>query len=103
MSLFPIDFAPLEYQGMSIITAICMAFMVAAGLYINTAIQKRLDYNKMMIEKLEQDLTSIKINVAETNAIIKGLKNSLSEIAKTNQEVLKMLFRQEGRNEDKYS
>ena len=85
------NFIPIEMAGMSVITAICIFFIMAGAVIVYKMIMKKFEIHDLIINRIETDLNTMKVDVAETKVVVQGIKESLSSIAETNMEVMKIL------------
>lgn len=92
MSFVP-DFIPIEMEGMSVITALCLFFIVVGEIILFKQVFCMCHEHDVTIENVKSDLTIMKIDVAETNVSVKGIERSLAEITKSNQRVFEMMVK----------
>ena len=92
MPLLP-DFIPLSNDGMSVITAICLFFLTSGFLFLLKQIIRKTNDHDKIIEGIKMDLTEMKIDIAETSVIVKGIDRSLSEISNANKQITQILLR----------
>jgi hypothetical protein len=71
MSLMP-DFIPIEMEGMSVITALCLFFIVVGEIILFKQVFCMCSEHDKTIENVKSDLIEMKIDVAETNISVKG-------------------------------
>ena len=92
MSLMP-DFIPIEMEGMSVITALCLFFIVIGEIVLFKWVFHMCHEHDITIEKVKADLTEMKVDVAETNVSVKGIEKSLVDITKSSRHVADMLMK----------
>lgn len=92
MSLMP-DFIPIEMEGMSVITALCLFFIVVGEIILFKQVFLMCREHDMTIENVKSDLIEMKIDVAETNISVKGIEKTLVDITKSNRRVAEILMK----------
>ena len=91
--ILPADFMPIEPNGMSVITALVLFFVVVGGLYFirdfktcDTKQEKRLEKHEEIINDLKVDIADIKGDTKELRTGVGKIENSLTDMLKMNQE-----------------
>lgn len=87
MSLLP-DFMPIQNDGMSVITAIVLFFLISGGIYLAREFSKSLNKHDDSINDLKVDIAEMKGDVKETRSGMNRVEKSISEMQKTYQAVL---------------
>ena len=89
------DFMPIENDGMSVITAIVLFFLIVGGLYFIKEFSKsgreqdkNLNEHRGLINELKVDIAEMKGDVKETRSVMKRIETGISEMQKTYQAVL---------------
>ena len=87
MALLP-DFIPIENDGMSVITAIVLFFLITGGVYLAREFAKSLNRHDKSITNLKVDIAEMKGDVKETRSIMTRIESGITEMQKTYQAVL---------------
>lgn len=75
---------PIEITSMSIFTAICFFGVGVVIVYF----YKRLQYHEEKFNIIESSLNDLKIDSAETKAILQGISNQMSDFASFNKMII---------------
>lgn len=82
------DFIPIEVSPMSAFSAI--GFMI--GLYGIKLLHKKWTDQDKRIDSVENNLNSMRIDIAETKVIVQGIQSTMSTLEKTNMQIIKTLI-----------
>lgn len=82
------DFIPIHVSPMSVFSAI--GFMI--GMYGLKLLHDKWTAQDKRIDSVENNLNSMRIDIAETNVIVKGIQNTMSTLEITNMEIIKTLI-----------
>lgn len=75
-----LDIIPIEITSMSIFSAICFGGVVIMLRFM----YKKSQMQDKKIEIIESNLNNIRIDIAETKAIVQGISNQMSDFASIN-------------------
>jgi len=89
------DFLPIEMQGMSVITAICLCFLVVGEMILFKWMYDMYTKHDTAIEDIKMDLNDMKVDVAETKVMVKSIGKSLDNISNTNRQVIDILLKKQ--------
>lgn len=78
------DIIPIEITSMSIFSAMCFSGVGIAIVYF----YKRLQYHDEKFNIIEDSLNDLKIDSAETKAIVQGISNQLTDISIVNKMII---------------
>lgn len=92
MSLFP-EFLPIINEGMSVITAICLFFLSSGMIVMFTFLFSRCKSHDEVLTDIWEDLTIMKVDIAETTVVVERIESSLSELGTANKEIIKILLK----------
>ena len=73
---------------MSVFSAI--GFII--GVYGLKLLHEKWSAQDKRIDSVENNLNSMRIDIAETNVIVKGIQSTMSTLEKTNMEIIKTLI-----------
>ena len=82
------DFIPIHVSPMSVFSAI--GFCI--GLYGLKLLHEKWTDQDKRIDTVENNINSMRIDIAETNIIVKGIQSTMSRFEKTNMEIIKTLI-----------
>ena len=91
MALLP-DFMPIENDGMSVITAIVLFFLIIGAVYfvkefskIGRAQDNRLNEHSGLINEIKIDIADMRGDVKETRSGMNRMESNVTEMLKANQ------------------
>lgn len=107
------EFIPIEYEGMSVITGIILSFaavgVIAILKWVTDKFQEqdakikdvdvRVDHHDTCVDEIRKEMSDgrvqsaeIKGTIQETKTVVERIDGSITEITKTNMDVLKSLI-----------
>lgn len=82
------NFIPIEISPMSAFSAIGFILGLCGIKFLH---KKWTDQDKR-IDSVESNLNSMRIDIAETKVIVKGIQSTMSTLEKTNMQIIKTLI-----------